>query len=322
MHKILPVQTVLFSAIIMAISFVMLWHFTITQAATNGLFLTDLNGDEKYYNDITALIDHHIISGYPDGTFRPTQEVNRAEALKMIMIGAELIDPQSPTPDSDVSALTFTDIDNSAWYGPYIALGIEKGIVQGYPDGTFHPEAPVNMAETMKIMVNTFKLTNQNAPTEDPFSDITKDAWYAPYAETLKTNFILYGDADGLIKPAHNVTREEFAHWLYRTMEKETIATKIETGRATYYSDIFEGDHTANGEVFTQKGFTAAHRTLAFGTIIRVMNTVTKETVEVTVNDRGPYDDRFILDLSSGAFAEIGSLSSGILNIQIEIISE
>lgn len=296
--------------------------FTHAHAATNDLLLTDLNGTEEYYNDIAALIDKHIISGYPDGTFRPTQPVNRAEALKMIMLGAGLLDPEDPTPDVDLTQSAFSDTDTTAWYGPYISLGVKKNIVRGYPDGTFHPEAPVNMAETMKMLVNTFELTSQSTPTEDPFPDVPKNEWYASYAQTLAESFVLYGDGNGDVLPAHDVTREEFAHWLYRTMTRETIATKIETGRASYYADIFEGDHTANGEMFTQKDYTAAHRTLPFGTVIRVMNTTTKETVEVTINDRGPYDDHFILDLSSGAFVEIGSLSSGIIPIQIEVISE
>lgn len=320
MRKIFTTHTLLIIAITIA-ALSATFHFAQVKAATNSLLLTDLNGNETYYNDIAALIDQKIITGYPDGTFRPTQPVNRAEALKMIMLGAQLLDPENPTPDVDLTGLTFSDTDLAAWYAPYIALGVEKNIVRGYEDGTFHPEAPVNMAETMKMMVNTFELMEQNAPTEDPFPDVPYTEWYASYADTLRNNFVLYGDENGDVSPAHEVTREEFAHWLHRTMTRLTIAETIETGRATYYADLFEGDHTANGEVFSQENYTAAHPTLPFGTMLRVMNTTTKQTVIVTVNDRGPYDDRFILDLSKSAFAAIGTLSSGIIPIQIEVIS-
>ncbi|MGZ5278800.1 MAG: septal ring lytic transglycosylase RlpA family protein [Pseudobdellovibrionaceae bacterium] len=96
---------------------------------------------------------------------------------------------------------------------------------------------------------------------------------------------------------------------------KET-ATKIESksscrtfkGEASYYGkgDGFEGKLTANQETFRPNGLTAAHRTLAFDTYVYVTNLKNGKTVKVRINDRGPYADNRILDLSYGAALKIG----------------
>ena len=77
---------------------------------------------------------------------------------------------------------------------------------------------------------------------------------------------------------------------------------------------------TASGETFNQWAATAAHRHLPFGTKVRVTNLNTQQSTVVKINDRGPYIDGVIIDLSRSAFDDIGDLDSGIIPVTIEVI--
>lgn len=88
-----------------------------------------------------------------------------------------------------------------------------------------------------------------------------------------------------------------------------------ETGKASYYGDEFEGRRTASGAIFRQNRLTAAHKTLPFGTKLRVTNLQNNKTVKVTVNDRGPFVKGRSLDLSKKAAKKLGMIQSGVANV-------
>lgn len=90
------------------------------------------------------------------------------------------------------------------------------------------------------------------------------------------------------------------------------------TGIASYYGKEFHGRKTANGETFDMNAMTAAHRTLPFGTIVRVTNLANDQSVTVRINDRGPFIKGRIIDLSYGAAKSIDLLSIG--QVKIEVI--
>lgn len=77
-------------------------------------------------------------------------------------------------------------------------------------------------------------------------------------------------------------------------------------GTASYYSDFFEGRKTANGEIFRQAGMTAAHRTLPFGSLVNVRCRATGRSIQVRINDRGPFKGGFIIDLTRSAARTLG----------------
>ena len=89
---------------------------------------------------------------------------------------------------------------------------------------------------------------------------------------------------------------------------------------ATYYAKKFEGRKTTSGERYRAKKFTAAHRTLPFGTIVTVKNLVSGKTVEVKVNDRGPFSKKFSLDISQGAAKALGIYKLGYARVEISYI--
>ena len=92
----------------------------------------------------------------------------------------------------------------------------------------------------------------------------------------------------------------------------------IGTGRASYYGERFRGRRTASGERFDPDGLTAAHRTLPFGTRLRVTNLRNGRSVTVRVNDRGPFHGSRVIDLSKAAARRIGMVGSGTARVRIE----
>jgi rare lipoprotein A len=93
-------------------------------------------------------------------------------------------------------------------------------------------------------------------------------------------------------------------------------------GFASYYSDDFIGRKTANGEIYSKNKYTAAHRTLPFGTKLKVTNLRNSKFVFVVVNDRGPFISGRVLDLSYSAAAELDMIKDGVAEVEIEIINE
>lgn len=92
--------------------------------------------------------------------------------------------------------------------------------------------------------------------------------------------------------------------------------------KASYYAPSFHGRKTASGEIFNQNKLTCAHKTLPFGTKLKVTNIKTGKWVIVTVNDRGPFVKSRIVDLSLKAFKQIAHIKSGIVKVIIEIYND
>lgn len=88
-------------------------------------------------------------------------------------------------------------------------------------------------------------------------------------------------------------------------------------GKASFYADKFQGRLTSNGEVFHQDSLTCAHRTLPFGTFLRVTNQSNGRSVIVRVNDRGPFVGGRVVDLSKAAATQLGMLKKGIVNVSV-----
>ena len=96
----------------------------------------------------------------------------------------------------------------------------------------------------------------------------------------------------------------------------------IATGVASWYGDKFHGRKTASGVEYDKNDLTAAHKTLPFGTKVRVTNIKNGKSVVVEINDRGPYAKSRVLDLSKAAFNEIGHTNSGVMHVEYEILED
>jgi rare lipoprotein A len=104
---------------------------------------------------------------------------------------------------------------------------------------------------------------------------------------------------------------------------KESILKFIDKGRmlASWYGPKFNGRKTANGEFFDEMAFTAASKTLPFGTLLKLTNPRNNKSVIVRINDRGPYYFSRELDLSKGAAMALGMIKKGVLKLQVEEVT-
>lgn len=109
------------------------------------------------------------------------------------------------------------------------------------------------------------------------------------------------------------------------TSEKYTHETNetyliIEEGIGSYYADEYDGKQTSNGEIYNMNQMTAAHQTLPFNTRVRVINLSNGKSVEVRINDRGPFKDNRIIDLSFAAAKSLEMIGPGTAKVRLEVI--
>ncbi len=267
---------------------------------------TDVPDHHAYYEGIYYMTQAGWISGYEDGTFQATKEVSRVEALKMILevAGIEFVDLEVP--------ISYSDISQGVWYYDYLSTASSLGIVSGYSDGSFQPEGTLNRVEALKMLLLA---TDRQVPT------VEEEHWYSAYLAYATLHALITPDETGDYLPGQTLTRGELADLIYR-FKKEPYTGEVEYGIASYYGYSFDGHNTASGTPLDTEGFMAAHKTLPFGTIVRITRLDTLQTVEVTVVDRGPYTEGYIIDLTPAAFEQIASLSTGIVKVRLEVLNQ
>ena len=132
-----------------------------------------------------------------------------------------------------------------------------------------------------------------------------------------------------VIKTVNNGENERILieEFVPETVKESTVNTSpvkyINRGtmKASWYGPKFHGKLTANGEIYNQMALTAAHKSLKFGTLLKVTNTKNGRSVIVRINDRGPYIEGRDLDLSKGAAIELGLLRKGVARVKIEEVA-
>lgn len=189
---------------------------------------SDVDEDYEYADAIDYLYEYGVIEGYSDGTYRPYNEINRAEFTK-ILIGSQFT--EEDLDDCDVEDLEFSDIDLDEWYAPYLCIAKNQDWIEGYSDGTFHPDSEINFVEAAKIVGMGYGL-----------EESADNIWYQPYVEFL--------EEAGAIPPSVNsfsskITRGEMAEIIYRVdsgepNEDSLSYDDLESGGETY-ADIDYG---------------------------------------------------------------------------------
>ncbi|MBI5151978.1 S-layer homology domain-containing protein [Candidatus Peregrinibacteria bacterium] len=194
---------------------------------------SDVLKQNKYYPAINFLEQHNIIKGYSDNTFKPYSTVTRAEFVKIVILSANL--------KLDVFGSSgFKDINETAWYAPYVRKAKSSGILTGYPDSTFKPEAEISKSEAIKVIGIAQKWKVQ-APNKDPFTDVAKDSWFASYVDFAKTKNLI--DQSRFFQPDAHITRGLTSDIIYKS-DKYNIfkvaATKPEPIQDTNIADNFK----------------------------------------------------------------------------------
>lgn len=134
---------------------------------------SDVSDDHIYSPAIDYVKSKGIVVGYPNGTYKPDDKINRAEFTK-IVIEAKFTKEEI---DNCVSTKKFPDVPSGEWYAKYVCVAKNNKIIEGYPDGTFKPSNYINFAEASLIVTNTYEL--EFTPTDDP------EHWYMPFVDAL-----------------------------------------------------------------------------------------------------------------------------------------
>lgn len=199
--------------------------------------------------------DHYaFLVGYADGTFGPECNMTRAEVTTMF---ARLLTEQIEA-DKTYSS-TFNDVAKDCWAANYIGYMQQFGIVTGYEDGSFRPDAPVTRAEFAAIASRFEKLTQGSAS----FTDVPDTHWAVRYINFAATRGWVTGYEDGTFKPEYSITRAEVAAVTCRLLERSADQTYIRShiGELRTFADVTESHwaywyamEAANGHDYTKSG--------------------------------------------------------------------
>jgi len=150
------------------------------------------------------------MQGYEDGTFRPTGSLARCEIVAMLS-------RLDPTYREGAHSTTFADVEPGAWYYSYVAHAQAAGLVQGYPDGLFHPNEKITRAEFVTVMCNYLGLKNEGTAT---FPD-TAGNWAEGYIAQLTAMGVVNGYPNGTFRPGGEISRSEAVKIINRVFGRE-----------------------------------------------------------------------------------------------------
>lgn len=169
---------------------------------------------------------------------------------------------------------------------------------------------PVNYGRNVLIKAGDTVIVTADTANARAFGVSTHELAY-----TWANNIRVALGAPKMLKDYSSVSRGMYT----LDFQRKYIGTK-QSGLASWYGGRFNGRKTSDGSRFNKEEFTAAHKTLPFGTLVRVKNLHNGRTCVVKINDRGPFVHNRIIDLSKASASEIGVLSRGIAKVQIEVI--
>ena len=200
----------------------------------------DVKNNHKNYTSIEYLESIGTLQGYPDGDYKPTKIINRAEMAKI------LVASQGINPDANEHNNCFSDV-NDEWFAKYVCYAEEQNWVEGFATGNYMPGSIVSKSEALKMIIESFDLSDELPDTvnEQLFTDTNNTSWYAPYLALAKEKNLME-ETSGNYFPASGATRAKIAEEIFRTL------VVIETNSDTYTEanrDIFLGDDDeANGD--------------------------------------------------------------------------
>ncbi|MDQ3707158.1 MAG: S-layer homology domain-containing protein [Chloroflexota bacterium] len=156
------------------------------------------------YSYIRELACTGVVSGYPDGTFRPQNPTTRAQLVKMVVLLEEVALHSPPVP-------TFADVPAAHVFYRYVETAAGLGLIGGYTDGSFKPDAPVSRAQVAKIVVKARGWELVLPSTSAILCDVSASHWAYSYIQVAIAHGIFTGYGDGCFRPDDFATRAQLA---------------------------------------------------------------------------------------------------------------
>lgn len=220
--------------------------FGLVGSAQPALAVTDLAPSHWAASTINAYVSRGIMSGYPDGTFRPEASVTRAEFVKMV---------NSVFGYNTPAAISFPDVSASYWGYDEIAKGVYAGYINGDESGKFNPDAPLTREEAASIICRIKGLApNQSASSN--YTDSSRIAsWAAPYVGAATQFGYMQGNGDGTFNPTKALTRAEAATVLAKAESSKTYTTTPgSSGSSSSSGSSNNNNNNANNNVLGKPG--------------------------------------------------------------------
>jgi hypothetical protein len=174
----------------------------------------------------------NIIGGFADGTFRPDQKVNRAEAAKFFTLAAKT------NLNYNAKSTPFRDVIVEEWYGPYVLAAAEAKIINGHPNGNFRPQDGIQRSQFLAMLARAFDLPSEKGSSN--FTDVEPSAWYAGYTELVDVYDLFAEDeTPATLNPAQEMTRAEFALGLHRYLKTVQPLVDDEIKQTTSTEDTY-----------------------------------------------------------------------------------
>ena len=172
----------------------------------------DVDENTPNADAINFLSDAGVVNGHKDGNFKPKFAINRAELMKI------LVEAEGITPDAETYNNCFPDVKEE-WFAPYVCYAKELGWVNGYDDGTFKPEKPVNKVESVKMIVNSQGFGGEaEACKEKVYSDADENEWYGKFVCVAHKRGLLEEDEKEKYLPGTDVKRFQVSENIYRAI--------------------------------------------------------------------------------------------------------
>lgn len=172
---------------------------------------SDVERTHDAFTAINYLNSAGVINGYPDGSFKPDNSINRAEVLKIILNGSKIESPEL------AGASPFPDVPQGEWFARFVMKAKQLGIIKGDDkDGSFAPARQVNKAEFLKMLLTANGIdATKSGVTGEMAADVSLDDWFAPYLEYAIRSGIVTKDPNGNANPGKLLTRSEVADMMY-----------------------------------------------------------------------------------------------------------
>ncbi|MCI3919656.1 S-layer homology domain-containing protein [Paenibacillus sp. TRM 82003] len=179
---------------------------------------SDVHKDSYYYDAVLELSAAGVLNGFSDGTFRPNQPITRAEAASLLTNSLGLANGSV-----DAVQAHFSDIAEQDWYLSAVLAMEERGIVQGYPDGTFRPADSITRAEMAKMIAKGHHFLEDDTIAVRAFQDVGASDWFAEDVTSLSRHQIIQGRTDVTFEPYQPVTRGEAAVLVSRARQAHQL---------------------------------------------------------------------------------------------------
>lgn len=266
--------------------------FSVTADAKSTSF-SDVKEGHHFYEGVMNLTARGVINGYTDGTYRPGENITRAQAAKILASALDLDTKNVKDPG-------FKDVKKGhRFYGEIAAL-VDAGVIKGFNDGTFRPDGNLTRSQMSQLLVLGFDFEVEKH-SNLPFKDVNSGHWFANYIQTLYSNEITAGTTATTFSPDAIVTRGQVAAFVYKSGLKQSKGIEV-IGFADGKLELADGTYNVHDNL--QDIINEANLPALKGAIVKVKveNDTVVRITSIELKAKGTASNAVTLDGNGSTF--------------------